>query len=153
MIFKPANAGDTDGSNGQRRSEKFPVPEGGSQMARISLIVDLGIQNREEIVDPNTGESKPQKPQHQIAIFADLVDQVVDYGGEIGKKQYRLTLNKSFKGEVAGINFAAVPPRNADGKIIEGKMWTFAPASILTKLAKATGQTQILGEKIGRASW
>lgn len=124
---------------------KYPVPEGGSQAARISLIVDIGTQEREDFEDPKTGEIKPQKPAQQLAVFADLVDQVVDYGGDIGEKQYRLMLNKNFKGDIVGVNFGAVPPRDADGNLIEGKIWTFHPANLLTKLAKATGNEHILG--------
>lgn len=145
MAFKPETQQNTASFTPRDPSMKFPTPEGGNQPARISLIVDLGIQEREDFIDPNTKEAKPQKPVQQIAVFADLVDNVVDYGGEIGEKQYRLLLNKSFKGDISGINFTAVPPRDADGNLIEGRMWTFHPASLLTKLAKATGQTQILG--------
>ena len=124
---------------------KYPVPEGGSQAARISLIVDIGIQEREDFLDEKTGETKPQKPVQQVVIFADLVDQIVDYGGDIGEKQYRLMLNKNFKGDIAGVNFTSVPPRDADGNIMDGKIWTFHPANLLTKLAKATGNDHILG--------
>lgn len=128
---------------------KYPVPEGGSQAARISLIVDIGTQERPDFEEKdkagNVIEVKPQKPSQQLIIFADLVDQVVDYGGDIGEKQYRLMLNKNFKGDIAGVNFGAVPPRDADGNLIEGKIWTFHPANLLTKLAKATGNEHILG--------
>ncbi len=128
---------------------KYPVPEGGSQAARISLIVDIGTQERPDFEEKdkagNVIEVKPQKPSQQLIIFADLVDQVVDYGGDIGEKQYRLMLNKNFKGDIAGVNFTAVPPRDADGNMIAGKIWTFHPANLLTKLAKATNNEHILG--------
>lgn len=146
MAFKPAQQAKQQTAVKRDPNVKFPVPEGGNQPARISLIVDLGVQEREDFVDPNTKEVKPQKPIQQLAVFVDLVDNVVDYGGEIGEQHYRLMLNKSFKGEIAGVNFAPVPPRDGDGNIVEGKLWTFHPANLLTKLAKATGQTQILGE-------
>lgn len=143
MAFKPQNANTV--SDAPRERLVFPTPEGGNQPARISLIVDLGTQEREDFEDPKTGEIKPQKPVQQLAIFADLVDNTVDYGGDLGEQHYRLMLNKNFKGQIAGVNFTAVPPRDADGNLISGKEWTFHPASLLTKLAKATGQTQILG--------
>lgn len=151
MSYKPQAQAN---SSGERKNTgtapngvayKYPVPEGGSQAARISLIVDIGTQEREDFEDPLTKEVKPQKPVQQVVIFADLVDQVVDYGGDIGEKQYRLMLNKNFKGDIAGVNFTAVPPRDADGNLIEGKVWTFHPANLLTKLAKATGNDHILG--------
>ena len=124
---------------------KFPVPNAGNQAARISLIVDLGTQDREDFEDPKTKELKPQKPVQQVVVFADLVDEIVDYGGDIGEKQYRLMLNKSFKGDIQGIAFTAVPPRDADGNLIEGKIWSFHAQNLLTKLAKATGNDHILG--------
>lgn len=156
MSYKPQAQSNTSGErkpsgiapNGV--AYKYPVPEGGSQAARISLIVDIGTQKRPDFEEKdkqgNVIEVKPQKPAQQVVVFADLVDQVVDYGGDIGEKQYRLMLNKNFKGDIDGINFTAVPYRDGEGKIIEtNKPWTFHPANMLTKLAKATGNEHILG--------
>lgn len=156
MSYKPQAQSNTSGErkpsgiapNGV--AYKYPVPEGGSQAARISLIVDIGTQERPDFEEKdkqgNVIEVKPQKPAQQVVVFADLVDQVVDYGGDIGEKQYRLMLNKNFKGDIDGINFTAVPYRDGEGKIIEtNKPWTFHPANMLTKLAKATGNEHILG--------
>ena len=67
----------------------------GSRKARISLIVDLESKNREDFEEKKTGEKRPQKPCQQIAVFADLVADTVDYEREIGKQHYRLLLNKS----------------------------------------------------------
>lgn len=144
MAFKPINAGKSKSGNNDFEPRNMPVPKAGSRKARVSLIVDLGIQRREDFEDPKTGEVRPQKPQQQVAVFADLVSDIVDYGGKIGKAQYRLLLNKSFKGEVQGINFAPVPPRDGDGNIIEGKPWGLHPANLLTKLAKAVGKEEII---------
>jgi len=156
MSYKPKAQSNTEGErkntgiapNGV--AYKYPVPDGGSQAARISLIVDIGTQDRPDFEEKdkqgNVIEVKPQKPAQQVVVFADLVDQVVDYGGDIGEKQYRLMLNKNFKGDIEGINFTAVPYRDGDGKLMEtGKPWTFHPANMLTKLAKATGNEHILG--------
>lgn len=150
-MYKPSNTQQTSSTktpgiapNGV--AYKYPkLEESGSYSARISLIVDVGTQEREDFVDPTTKEAKPQKPAQQLVIFADLVDEVVDYGGDIGEKQYRLMLNKNFKGDIEGVNFTSVPPRDGEGKMIEGKLWTFHPANLLTKLAKATGNDYILG--------
>lgn len=122
----------------------YPVPKAGSRKARVSLIVDLGIQAREDFEDEETGEVRAQKPCQQVAVFADLVADKVDYGGDIGKQHYRLLLNKSFAGKVNGINFVEVPPKDAKGNVIKGKPWTLHPANILTKLAKATGETGVI---------
>jgi hypothetical protein len=116
--------------------------------ARVSLIVDLGNQNRKDIYeldgklvneDTPGAEAKSQKPADQVAVFVDLVSNIVDYGGDIGKQPYRLPLNKGFKGEIEGINFGQVPPKDAKGKLLEGKPWTFHPQNTLKKLATACG--------------
>ena len=77
------------------------------------------------------------KDRQEIAVFADLVGNVVDYGGEIGKKPYRVLLNKQWKGEIRGLGLAVVPPQK------QGGVWTFAPNSMLTELAKVTRQNTI----------
>jgi hypothetical protein len=149
MSYKPQSQkqstnGPRVGGNG--KPVLYPVPEAGNQAARISLIVDLGTQERDDFVDQKTKIATPQSPCQQLVIFADLVDQVVDYGGDIGKAQYRLLLNHTDKGKIQGVNFNAVPARDAEGNTVKGKMWTFHPQNMLTKLAKATGQEQILGK-------
>ena len=123
---------------------KYPVPEGGNQAARVSLIVNIGTQPR-FFENKETGEITEKKPAQQVLVFADLVDQVVDYGGDIGEKQYRLMLNNVYKGDIKGVDFIGMPPRDTDGNIISGRLWTFHPTSLLTKLAKATGCDNILG--------
>ncbi len=151
MSYKPKNtntnqSSSTPGVAPNGVAYKYPkLEESGSYSARISLIVDLGTQEREDFEDPVTKEVKPQKPAQQVVVFADLVDEVHDYGGDIGEQQYRLMLNKNFKGNIEGVNFTSVPPRDADGKLIAGKLWTFHPQNLLTKLAKATGNDHILG--------
>lgn len=136
MAFKPQNAGRTGGGDFEPRN--LPTPKTGPRQARVSLIVDLGVQIRKDFEDEKTGETRPQKPCHQLAVFADLVRDVVDYGGNIGKAQYRMLLNKDFGGVIEGINFAMVPPKDGKGNIIQNKPWTLHPANMLSKLAKAT---------------
>ncbi len=138
MAFKPANAKSTNFTP-STEVRKYPVPRKGSRPARISMLVELGIQERED--DDN---GNPRKPCQQVALFADLVKDVVDYGGSIGNQPYRMMLNKSFKGELQGINFVATPPKDADGNLISGGKWGFHPASILTKLAKAVGREDVI---------
>lgn len=145
MAFKPKQQ-----SNSKATTESdnpgglYPVPKKGSRKARISLIVDLGEQEREDFEDPKTKEKTPQKPCQQVAVFADLTADNVDYGGKIGKAHYRLLLNNSFAGDIKGINFTSVPPRDADGNMIKGKDWGFHPASPLTKLAKAVNKPEVI---------
>ena len=145
MAFQPKSANKSGSSfQSDNPGGLFPVPKAGSRKARISLIVDLGEQNREDFEDEKTGEKRPQKPCQQIAVFADLVADTVDYGGEIGKQHYRLLLNKSFAGNIQGINFTSVPPKDAKGNIIPNKSWGFHPANLLSKLAKAIGKPEII---------
>ena len=146
MAFKPHNSGKGNNSNNGEFIDysKMPVPKSGSRKARLSLIVDLGIQQREDFEDKDTGETRPQKPCHQVAAFADLTADTVDYGGDIGKQHYRLLLNKSFAGKIQGINFTTTPPKDAKGNLIQGKPWGLHPANLLTKLAKAVGKEEII---------
>ena len=142
MAFKPRSQQNrTEFSDTPRN---YPTPKNGIRKARISLIVDLGEQNREDFEDPKTKVIRPQKPCQQVAVFADLVADVVDYGGEVGKQQYRIPLNKSFQGNFEGINFTASPPKDADGKTIEGKPWGLHPTNMLTKVAKATNKVNVI---------
>lgn len=77
------------------------------------------------------------KDGQEVAVFADLVDNIVNYGDEIGEKPYRIGLNKTWKGELKGFSLKVVPPQNGS------KVWTFAGNSMLTKLASATKQEVI----------
>lgn len=144
MAFKPVNANTSGKKKEFDPTRKYPEPKAGSRAARVSLIVDLGIQEREDFEDPKTGETKPQKPCQQVAVFADLTHDVVDYGGDIGMQPYRLLLNKTFMGNLEGVNFTAVPPRDAKGNMIDGKKWGFHPANLLTKVAKAVGKPEVI---------
>lgn len=144
MAFKPIQQKHSNTTSTQFEQRNYPTPKSGSRPARISLIVDLGIQEREDFEDKATGETKPQKPVQQVVVFADLVNDVVDYGGEIGKMPYRLCLNKTFQGETQGVNFTAVPPRDQDGNQIQGKAWGFHPQNLLTKIAKAIQKPEVI---------
>lgn len=149
MAFRPKNSTASKSSKTQQDNPGglFPVPKAGNRKARVSLIVDLGVQNRPDFEEKQKDGSiilKPQKPCQQVAVFADLTHDVVDYGGIIGKQPYRLLLNKTFAGDITGINFMFVPPKDNNGKIIEGKPYTLHPASLLTKLAKATRNVDVI---------
>jgi hypothetical protein len=131
----------------------YVVPKAGSRRARISLIVDLGTQERPDSYKTPDGKLAnedtpgaivtPQKPAQQVAVFADLVADTVDYGGDIGKAHYRLLLNKSFKGVISGINFTKSAPKDAKGKDIPGKPWALHPQNMLTKIANAIGKPEV----------
>lgn len=149
MAFKSMNVG---GGSSDREYEprNYPTPKAGLRPARISLIVSLGVQKRPDYEEAGKAP-KPQKDCLQVAVFADLPKDVVDYGGDIGMKQYRLLLNKSFKGEVQGINFFTTSTKDADGNVLTNKPWGLHPASLLTKLFKAIGRDELVYEPKPRA--
>lgn len=141
MAFKPR--GQREGSGSSDNVQRFyPVPKKGPRRARVSLIVDLGVQEREDF-DIGKPTQKPQKPAPMVAIFADLVNDVVDYGGEIGMAQYRLLMNGTFKGVLKGIPFQPTPPKDGDGNTIKGKQWGLHDNSLITKLAKAVNKPEV----------
>ena len=174
MSFKPQGQNNADSFESTGPKIDFNAlnaqVKGGSRPARVSLIVDLGVQEREEFNEdydakkakhvkaladktgylPAIEDGKNQqinimqKDQPQIAVFADLVNDVVDYGEEIGKMPYRLMLNGSFGGNIQGIGFAGSYAFDKEGNIQKEKGFTFHATSKLTKLAKATGQNQII---------
>lgn len=138
MSFKPTRTVSNNSENFEER--KYPTPKAGVRPGRISLIVDLGIQEQEDYEDPKTKKVTKRKPVHKVAYFADLTSDVVDYGGSIGEQPYRLALFPTYKGKVNGSNFGAVPPK------IKGGLWTFHSNSLHAKLARATGTEEIISE-------
>lgn len=159
MAFKPSNTAieraprDPDYVPGV-----YPVPRAGSRKARVSLVIEMGKQEREsiwkngdKIVQEGAKGSvlMEQNPAQQVAIFVDLTHDTVDYGGAIGKAHYRLPVNSVFQGTYKGINFQGVPQKDASGTILTGAdgKWlplVLHPASPLTKLAKAVGRPDIV---------
>lgn len=184
--LKPENTGGSD-IDYEAIAEQV---EDGTQVARVSLIVDLGVQERgkgvsyaqndndeekytqvaneeeanklieeavellgekvvekaglDEIFEDEEGnlvvpfEIYNKKDAQEVAIFADLPDTYVDYGENIGEKQYRMMLNPSFKGVIRGFALVAAPPKG------KSKVWTFASNSKLALLARVTGCKEIL---------
>lgn len=146
MAFKPKRQ-NSGKSNSNFEYRELPVPKDGTRAARVSLIIDLGIQEREDFENPD-GSKKKQEPCQQVAIFADLVNDKVDYGGDIGEQQYRLCLNKTFAGKMQGINFQCIPPKDGDGKTLKpdptkNLFYQLPPASLITKLCKAVGRPEV----------
>lgn len=152
--FVPAKpAGFTGNGDGVQRF--YPVPKGGARRARVSLIVDIGMQERDDSYKTADGKlcnadtpgaiATPQKPAKQVVVFADLVNDTVDYGGEIGKAHYRLLLNGTYSGVLKGVVHAInTPPKDAKGNTIKGGVWTMHPNNLLSKLAKATGMDEVI---------
>jgi hypothetical protein len=149
MAFKPKS--ETDRPQREYEPRNIPVPRGGLRKGRISLIVDLGVQENEEYVDPKTQETRQPKPCQQVAVFIDLTHDVVDYGGQIGTAPYRISVNHNFAGEWTGINFKPGPQRDPQGNILKdanGK-WlpkVIPPTNMIAKLCKAVGRSDIAVE-------
>lgn len=125
-----------------RESTTFDTEEEAADMMR-QVVEIKGEKDAEKykvsVVDGKyvvNGNIYQPKDGQEVAIFADLVDNVVDYG-DTGKHPYRIVLNKSWMGELKGFSLKVVPPQS-------GKIWTFAGNSMLTKLAKATKSDSIV---------
>jgi hypothetical protein len=172
MSFKPKNSNNTQASSNPNLpkinwGELNKGVKGGSRPARVSLIVDLGDQEREpstQDYNPNNVKHSealtkgswvetvngkevlftPRKAVQQVAVLADLMNDVVDYGGSIGKQPYRVLLNPSFKGEVRGVDLTGCYSYDDQGNRLQDKPYTYHSQSLLTKLAKATRQLGII---------
>lgn len=149
MAFKPKALPSSGGGNFEDTS-KFPVPRAGLRPARVSLVVDLGEQERGDFEDPITKKLKPQAPCQQVAVFLDLVKDLVQYPGIEGKQHYRIPINNVFMGDFEGINFQASYPRDAktsqvltdaSGKWLDPELH---PQNRITKLVKAAGRPDIV---------
>lgn len=145
MKIQPAVANKISGQ--QREFRPLPEPAEGSQAARVSMIAVLGQQYQAPYTDTNGKHVVPANEYvTECAVMCDLVDQEVDYGNEIGIKQYRYLINRNFKGNVTGFRLEGKPLRDAEGKVVPGKLETFHPKNTLHTLAVATGAKHILGE-------
>ena len=80
------------------------------------------------------------KDCQQVAVFLDAPECEVEYI-EDQPVQYRHMLNRSFAGEINGINFKAAPPTGKGSKL-----WTFSPKSTLYDLAVKSGHKEIVSE-------
>lgn len=82
------------------------------------------------------------KPREEIIYAADLVDMYVKYKDEDDCEalQYRVWLNKDdfITREMVGFSTKFSPPKGKKGG------WTFSPLSMHSKLAEATGRTEII---------
>lgn len=172
MAFKPAGTNSSTPTDSDYVkvdwNEINKQVKGGLRPARVSLIVDLGTQKRENFTedyvptkqkhikaleeqgaelieeDGKTLISIPQSDQPQIAVFADLTSDLVDFGGDLGKQPFRLSLNGSDYGNLRGIGFTGCYSYDQNGQVQKDKGFTYHTMSPLTKLAKATKQEQII---------
>jgi len=155
----------------QQSTNNFLYPEpkkAGTQYGRVSLLVDLGTQERENFVDVynennddhkkwlekgwativegegkragKTCISKKLQPTESYAVFVDLVSSTVDYGGDIGEKHYRYMLNPVYQGDVKGFPLSCAPAKKA------GELPTFQSNSVFYELALACGQQGVIGK-------
>jgi hypothetical protein len=149
MAFTPAKKNNAGSGGSFEDTSKFPVPRAGLRPARVSLIVDLGEQERPDFEEKD-GTLKPQKPCQQVAVFLDLVKDLVQYPGMSEKQHYRIPINNVFMGEFEGINFQGSTPRDPktnevlkhpDGRWFDEELH---PANRITKLVKAANRPDIV---------
>src|SRR5574344_906315 len=129
-------------ANIDKSTECDTLEEAEALVAQVSTLLKKSDFDKVKITEQGgkyvvNAQVRQPKDRQEIAVFADLVGNVIDYGGEIGKKPFRVMLNKSWKGEIRGLGLAVVPPQK------QGGVWTFAPNSMLTELAKVTRQNTI----------
>ncbi len=129
-------------ANIEKSTECDTLEEAEALVAQVSTLLKKSDFDKVKIAEQGgkyvvNAQVRQPKDRQEIAVFADLVGNVVDYGGEIGKKPYRVLLNKTWKGDIRGLGLAVVPPQSNSG------VWTFAPNSMLTELAKVTRQNTI----------
>lgn len=89
-----------------------------------------------------------EREYQELAIFADLTENRVDYGGDIGDKPFRIMLNGQWQGEVKGFPLKKSKPATEGGK------WTVKSNSKLAELANATRlKEELLGVDLEEADW
>ncbi|MGB4896909.1 MAG: hypothetical protein WBP57_00625 [Ignavibacteria bacterium] len=129
-------------ANIEKSTELDTREEAEALVAQVETMLKKSDFEKVKIVEQGdkfivNAQVRQPKDRQEVAVFADLVGNVIDYGGEIGQKPYRALLNKTWKGEIRGLGLAVVPPQK------QGGVWTFAPNSMLTELAKVTRQNTI----------
>ena len=129
-------------ANIEKSTELDTREEAEALVAQVETMLKKSDFEKVKIVEQGdkfivNAQVRQPKDRQEVAVFADLVGNVIDYGGEIGQKPYRALLNKTWKGEIRGLGLAVVPPQK------QGGVWTFAPNSMITELAKVTRQNTI----------
>lgn len=88
-----------------------------------------------------------EREYQELAIFADLTENRVDYGEEIGDKPFRVMLNRRWQGEINGFQLKKSPPAQ------KGGVWTVKGNTKLAELATATGHKELLECDLEDADW
>lgn len=87
------------------------------------------------------------KKYQELAMFADLTENIVDYGGTIGEKPFRIMLNRRWNKQVQGFVLKPTKPEK------DGQPWTIKGNTKLAELAKATGHKELLECELRDADW
>ena len=88
-----------------------------------------------------------EREYQEIAVIADLVDNMVNYGEDIGEKQYRIVLNGYWDKQIKGFPLKKSAPNQKDG------VWTVKSNSKLYELAKSTGCAHLIEVDLDEADW
>lgn len=102
-------------------------------------------ESPEYIIEAN--EYGGEREYQELAMFADLTENPVDYGAEIGTKAFRTMLNRRWMGEVNGFQLKKSKPAQKDG------VWTIKGNTKLAELASATGHKDLLECDLEDADW
>ena len=102
-------------------------------------------ESPEYIIEAN--EYGGEREYQELAMFADLTENPVDYGEDIGTKAFRVMLNRRWMGEVNGFQLKKSKPAQKDG------VWTIKGNTKLAELASATGHKDLLECDLEDADW
>lgn len=102
-------------------------------------------EDPEYVVQAN--EYGGEREYQELAIFADLTENPVDYGETIGVKPFRVLLNRRWMQEINGFQLKKSPPAK------KGDPWTVKGNTKLAELATATGHKDLLEVDLEDADW
>lgn len=88
-----------------------------------------------------------EREYQELAIFADLTENPVDYGGDIGTKAFRVMINRRWMGDIKGFQLKKSAPTTKDG------VWNVKGNTKLAELATATGCKHLLEVDLEDADW
>ena len=123
------------------------------EVGKYTKTIQLEEDGTWEVVDESpefiieANEYGGEREYQELAMFADLTENPVDYGEDIGTKAFRVMLNRRWMGEVNGFQLKKSKPAQKDG------VWTIKGNTKLAELASATGHKDLLECDLEDADW
>ena len=123
------------------------------EVGKYAKTIQLEEDGTWEVVDESpefiieANEYGGEREYQELAMFADLTENPVDYGEDIGTKAFRVMLNRRWMGEVNGFQLKKSKPAQKDG------VWTIKGNTKLAELVSATGHKDLLECDLEDADW